>query len=50
MDAKEIRAEAFNKLRSILKERSKGEVDTWGFVALFMDMIDEAEQTLNDGR
>jgi hypothetical protein len=31
------------KVASILKERSKGEYDTWGFVAMFMEMIDEAK-------
>jgi hypothetical protein len=31
-----------SKLQTILKERSKGEYHTWGFVAMFMEMIDEA--------
>lgn len=35
---------AFDELRSILKDRSRGEVETWGFVAAFMDMIDEAQK------
>lgn len=34
----------FDILRGILKERTKGEFDTWHFVALFMEMIDEAEK------
>ena len=36
--------QAFDTLRGILKQRSKGEVETWGFVAAFMEMIDEAEK------
>lgn len=35
------------RLRAVLKERSKGEVETWGFVAAFMEMIDEVEHELN---
>lgn len=34
-----------SKLRAILTERSKGEYDTWGFVAMFLGMIDEASQS-----
>jgi hypothetical protein len=30
-----------SRLKAVLKERSKGEYATWGFVAMFMDMIDE---------
>lgn len=33
-----------DRLRAKLKERSKGEVETWGFVAMFMEMIDEVEE------
>jgi hypothetical protein len=33
-----------DRLRAILKERSKGEQNTWGFVAAFMDMIEEVEK------
>ncbi len=39
------RAGVLNELRAILRERSKGEVETWGFVHAFMDMIDEAERS-----
>lgn len=35
-------------VREILKDRSKGEVETWGFVAMFMDMITEAEKRANE--
>jgi hypothetical protein len=32
------------RLRAKLKDASKGEPNTWGFVAMFMEMIDEAEK------
>lgn len=43
-EAAEKATNGFDTLRKILRERTKGEVNTWGFVALFMDMIDEAEK------
>jgi len=39
-----MKTEIGNKLRAKLKEVSKGEPETWGFVAMFMDMIAEAEK------
>jgi len=33
-----------DRLRAKLKEASRGEVNTWGFVAMFMEMIDEVEK------
>lgn len=33
-----------DQLRALLRERTKGEVGTWGFVAAFMQMIDEVEE------
>lgn len=40
-------ARAFpQRIRALLKERSKGETETWGFVALFMEMIDEVEKSI----
>lgn len=42
----EVRATYISKLEAILKDRSKGEVDTWGFVAMFLDMIKEAGDAL----
>lgn len=36
-----------NKLRERLKHDSKGDVETWGFVAMFMSMIDDVEKALN---
>ena len=35
-----------SKLREILIQRSAGEQNTWGFVAAFMEMIDEAEKAM----
>jgi hypothetical protein len=40
----EARKSALDDLRSLLRERSKGEVETWGFVAAFMEMIDEIDR------
>lgn len=33
----------FDRLREILKQGSAGQPETWGFVAMFIDMIDQAE-------
>jgi hypothetical protein len=35
-------------LRQKLREVSKGEPNTWGFVAMFMEMIAEAERSIKD--
>jgi hypothetical protein len=40
----EARKSALDDLSSLLRERSKGEVETWGFVAAFMEMIGEIER------
>lgn len=34
------------KIAATLKERSRGEYDTWGFVALFLDMVSESKAEL----
>jgi len=39
-----MRTEIGDKIRAKLREASKGEPETWGFVAMFMEMIDEAEK------
>lgn len=38
-----LRAEICEAIRGKLRKASKGEPETWGFVAMFMDMVDEAE-------
>lgn len=44
-EAEKDKGRGFDTLRKILRERTKGETETWGFVALFMEMIDEAEKS-----
>ena len=41
---KDARKAALDDVRALLCKRSKGEVETWGFVAAFMGMIDEVER------
>jgi hypothetical protein len=41
-----MKTEMGDILRRKLKEASKGEPETWGFVAMFMQMIEEAEQEM----
>ena len=43
---KPLELEFPDRLRKLLKERSAGEQNTWVFVAMFMDMIDEVEKDL----
>lgn len=38
--------DACEAVESLLIKRSKGEVDTWGFVATFLNMIEEAKKKL----
>lgn len=34
--------ETADRIAAILKDRSRGEVDTWGFVAMFLEMVTQA--------
>lgn len=47
-DSKAI--DTLNALRDRLRSDSKGQPETWGFVALFMQMIDDTEKETLKGK